>query len=817
MNLGIAPEPLRSERPAFDRRSAGEGQAPALIEKVQLMDAPGCPGIAPTWTSSAKDMIGTALGPSRLWFTVGFGIINEVYYPRVDNPQIRDLGFIVGDGAGFWVEVKRIADYTVTTPAAGVPAVQILHRHPRFELALRVTPDPERDALLIEVNLTGDEKLKPYALLAPHLGSTGWDNQAEVFRNRGRRALCAEQGPFALALAAAGRDHRDAWIRASAGYVGHSDGWQDFDRNGGMTWEYERAGPGNVALTGELPRQAVLGLAFGGSKESATTLAISSLIQSFDEVWHEHVRVWEAWQAERVDDERFPREFRDELHVSAMVLKSHQDKTYPGAMVASLSIPWGNSSDDMGGYHLVWPRDLVESAGALLVLGAVPEAQDILRYLIATQLHEGYWSQNQWLGGTPRWGAVQLDEAGFPILLASALVEHGALNGIEAKDMVERALAFLVRRGPVTEQDRWEETAGINPFTLAITIAALVCGADLLDGPEGWDILLLADDWNAHIEEWCTASGGKLAERLGLARHYVRAGPARIIEAPDAMADVVPIKNRYPDPDLAARDQFSTDFLQLVRFGLRSPDDPIIVDTISAVDTLLKAETPSGAFWYRYNEDGYGEHEDGRPYNGLGRGRPWPLLAGERGHYALLAGEDCRPHLRAMVRASGKGALIPEQVWDSEPVVHYGLLRGRPTGSAMPLVWAHAEFVKLAASMRQGRPIDRPQPVWLRYGGRRPHAERAHWTPRMKVPAIRQGQGLRIMLEKRSLVHWTVDDWASASDTLTRPGVLGLQVADLPTDGLQPGRRLRFAVQDLTDHSWFGQDFSVDVIGREVS
>ena len=58
--------------------------------------APGAPGLAPTWCSSAKEMVGCSLGSSRLWFTIGGGIVNEVYYPRVDLPQIRDLGFIVG-------------------------------------------------------------------------------------------------------------------------------------------------------------------------------------------------------------------------------------------------------------------------------------------------------------------------------------------------------------------------------------------------------------------------------------------------------------------------------------------------------------------------------------------------------------------------------------------------------------------------------------------------------------------------------------------------------------------------------------------------
>ncbi len=216
--------------------------------------APGGPGIPPTWTSSTKDMVGCSLGISRVWFTLGFGIINEVYYPRVDIPQIRDLGFIVGDGEGFWAEVKRIANYRMRLLAPGVPAVEIMHEHARYSLRLRVTPDSRRDVLAVECRLEGDPKLKLYVLLAPRLGATGYGNNAWVVYYRKRRALCAAQGPFGLALVAVDEKQRDAFGRASAGYVGDSDGWQDFARNGAMTWEYASAGPGNVALIGELPR-----------------------------------------------------------------------------------------------------------------------------------------------------------------------------------------------------------------------------------------------------------------------------------------------------------------------------------------------------------------------------------------------------------------------------------------------------------------------------------------------------------------------------------------------------------------------------------
>src|SRR5579864_8324887 len=119
--------------------------------------APGAPGLPPTWSSSNKEIVGCSLGPARVWFTIGGGIVNEVYYPRVDIPQIRDLGFIVADGKGFWVEVKRMYRHTVHLGASGTPAVRVVHRHERFELTLRITPCAHRDVLLVEVVLNGDE------------------------------------------------------------------------------------------------------------------------------------------------------------------------------------------------------------------------------------------------------------------------------------------------------------------------------------------------------------------------------------------------------------------------------------------------------------------------------------------------------------------------------------------------------------------------------------------------------------------------------------------------------------------------------------
>jgi glucoamylase len=781
--------------------------------------APGAPGIAPSWTSSAKDIVGTSLGPARLWFTIGFGIVNEVYYPRVDIPQIRDLGFIVAGPGGFWSEVKRNQNYTLRLLAPGVPAVEVVHRHPRYVLRLRITPDPRRDVLCLECRLdgTGDhDELGLFVLLAPHLGATGHDNAATVARYQGRRVLWAEQGPFGLALAAADEHQRDAFRRASAGYVGSSDGWQDFARHGALTWQYAAAGPGNVALIGELPRRAVLALGFGSSTESAATLAISSLIQPFDNLLQQQIADWERWQVGCAEHAAttldLPEAIRDQAVVSAIVLRAHLDKTYPGAMVASLSVPWGDTGNSRGGYHLVWPRDLVQCAGALLALGAQSEARDTLRYLIATQNEDGHWHQNQWLGGTPYWQGLQLDETGLPVLLAAALEERDALRGIAVDDMIRRALGYIARNGPSTKQDRWEENEGVNPFTLAVAIAALVAGGLLLPPPECDWAVALADFWNLQIEAWMAVRDTDLARQYGVPGYFVRVSPPGIIAEPRANAATVPIANRGGSGDMPGDRLVGVEFLQLVRFGLRRADDPLIRGSIVVADALLRSDTPSGPVWHRYCGDGYGEHADGNAFDGTGIGRGWPLLTGERGHYELSAGADPLPYLAAMAAMASPGGMIPEQVWDADPIPERRLYPGRPAGSAMPLAWAHAEFVKLLASRQLGHPVDRPRAVWQRYRGRRPAPQLAFWWPHAPLGTMTAGLRLAVALPEPGIVHWGHDGWQDVADMPTEDTGLGFHVAVLPTAALPPDSRVDLTWRRTRVDQWSGRDAAVRVV-----
>jgi len=275
---------------------------------------------------------------------------------------------------------------------------------------------------------------------------------------------------------------------------------------------------------------------------------------------------------------------------------------------------------------------------------------------------------------------------------------------------------------------------------------------------------------------------------------------------------VVSIRNRVGNVAIRADEEVGTEFLQLVRFGLRSADDPLILASIRVADALLKTDTPCGPVWHRYNGDGYGEHDDGSAYDGTGRGRGWPLLSGERGHYKLAAGRDPLPYLEAMTAMASPGGMLPEQVWDAELIPSRRLVPGRPTGSAMPLVWAHAEFIKLLISRQLGHPVDRPHCVWRRYRGHRPIARHTFWWPHAPVASVHAGQRLAIALSHPAIVHWGRDHWRETVDESTRDSGLGFHIATLDVCHLPAGERVDFTWQWQETGTWQGRDYTVAVL-----
>jgi glucoamylase len=258
----------------------------------------------------------------------------------------------------------------------------------------------------------------------------------------------------------------------------------------------------------------------------------------------------------------------------------------------------------------------------------------------------------------------------------------------------------------------------------------------------------------------------------------------------------------------------SPDALALVRFGLRAADDPRILNTVRVIDALLKVDLPAGPCWHRYNADGYGEHEDGRPFDGIGIGRAWPLLTGERAHYELTAGNKAGATalLAALEGFASDGHLIPEQVWDAADIPERGLFRGRPSGSAMPLAWAHAEHVKLLRSLADGRVFDMPPLPTERYQVQGVRPRHAIWRFNNKCRRLPAGRILRIELLSTASVHWSVDGWRTVQDTPTEDSRLGVYFADLDTAGLKSGDAIVFTLYWPAEGRWEGIDYDLAVM-----
>ncbi len=793
--------------------------------------APGWPGIAPRWTSSAKTGVGTALNQhSKVWFTLSHGILNEVYYPRVDQACTRDLGFIVTDGHEFFSEEKRHCTFENRPFDPGVPAFELANTcmSGRYRIHKEVFTDPYRNVVLQKVRFAplkgqlSDYRL--YVLLSPHLANSGYGNTGWVGDYKGASMFFAEHDGVTLALASSA-----PWGRMSVGFVGASDGWQDLSQHFQMEWTYRRAENGNIAITGEIDLAAcqgefVVALGFGAVWSEAGQQSRAALFEDYGELRGHYVAQWKTWQDGLLKLDQ-PQRSDDLYRTSAAVLRTHESKDFLGGVIASLSIPWGfdKGDEDLGGYHLIWPRDLVETAGAMLAAGAVIDAAKVLRYLEATQEAEGNWPQNMWLDGRAYWHGVQMDETAFPILLLDLLRREAPPAALGNPQrwwpMVRKAASYILRNGPVTQQDRWEEDAGYSPFTLAAEISALLAAADIaeLTGHKEASSTLrdAADAWNDNIERWTYATGGDLAQQLGVEGYYVRIAPPDTDGAASPTQGFVPIKNRPPGDNLErASHVISPDSLALVRFGLRAPNDPRILDTVKAIDALLRVQLPQGPCWYRYNGDGYGEHQDGSPFDGTGIGRPWPLLAGERAHYELAAGrrKEAEALLSVIEKStSGQSRLLPEQVWDAADIPSLELFRGKPSGSACPLVWAHSEYVKLRRSLREGKIFDQPPQTVQRYLIQKPERQIFGWRFNNKCRTVPRNKKLRLVLLSPAIVRWTLDGWQSFEDTSTRDTGLGIHTLDLPTASLPPGSQVVFTFFWRQENRWEGTNYGVAV------
>lgn len=790
----------------------------------------GRPGIAPKWNSSAKSGVGTSLSnASEVWFTLSHGIFNEIYFPRVDIACVRDMGFLIADGKEFFSEEKRHTRSVLAYEQDGVPAFNIENTCKReyYRTSKQIISDPNRNCILQKVKfeaLKGEAAdYKMYALLSPHINNAGWGNTAWIRDG----VLYAHRGDVTLVMMAS-----VPFSAGSVGYVGVSDAWQDVSQNKKMTWQFDLAEEGNIAICGELDMSQTtefeLVIAFAYTPEEALELAKQSLIDGFDDLKKEYVAEWMRWQ-KNVLKPKMPKDAPATLwKTSLAAILSHESTQFAGGFIASLSIPWGFSKgdDDLGGYHLVWPRDLVETAGSLLAAKANTEALSVLHFLQKTQLADGHWVQNMWLDGAPYWGGIQLDETAFPILLLGMLYDNKVLSKSDLSlyhDMLWRAAAYLVKYGPCSQQDRWEENAGYSPFTLAVEISALLVAADLLDvlnnkssKPDSQAsqqyLRQTADSWNDSIERWCYVQNTELSQEVGVDGYYVRIAPSNVGNTETLNDDLILIKNLPFADNTAAKNIISPDALALVRFGLRAADDPRMENTIKVIDAKLKVTTPFGDSWYRYNEDGYGEHEDGQPFDGTGKGRLWPLMTGERAHYEIAKKNFDRAAelLNHLTAFANEGGMLPEQIWDAEDIPERELFFGRPAGSAMPLVWAHGEYIKLCRSIQDKAVFDMPSATKKRYLEDKTAATHAIWHFNDAFKKMKKGIFLRIESANPFRLHWSSDNWTTTKDTKATPSVFGTYFVDIETGN--ENSNIIFTFLWTEDNHWENENFEVVLV-----
>ncbi|MGH7138504.1 MAG: glycoside hydrolase family 15 protein [Pirellulales bacterium] len=787
--------------------------------------ATGGPGIEPRWTRSDKHGVGTAYSAlSRVWFTVSKGILNEVYWPTIDRPQIRDLQYLITDGETFFHDERHLeSTHEYLDPDTLGYRITSVGPDGRYRIIKEVIADCHRDCLLIGTRVEADagllNKLRLFALLAPHLEVGGRGNHGSVARTHWGDVLTAHKGGAWLALTAS-----VPFARCSCGYVGTTDGWRDLSDNFQMDWQFDSAPDGNIALIGEIDlrqsREFVLALAFGDTFHHALVTASQALGVPFADHRARYIDEWGRAAKHLLPARQKATADGGQLyHASHSLILAHEDKTYEGALIASLSIPWGEARNDrdVGGYHLVWTRDMCHSATGLLAAGNTETPLRALIYLACAQEEDGGFYQNFWINGGPHWRGIQLDEVALPVLLAWRLHQAQALRDFDPYPMVLKAAGYLIHHGPVTPQERWEENSGYSPSTLAAHIAALICAAAFARQREQTSTARYLEDYadflESHIDRWTVTTEGSLVPSIR--RHFIRlhpADPKNHQPDEDANHGSLALRNQPPGvpSEFPGKDIVDAGFLQLVRFGVRQPGDPLIEDSLRVIDALLKVDTPCGPCWRRYNHDGYGQREDGGPYEGWGYGHAWPVLTGERGHYELAAGRDVRPFIRAMEGFATSTKLLPEQIWALPDQPERHMVYGRPTGGAMPLVWAHGEYLKLVRSAADGQVFDRISEVADRYSNRRESPPLEIWKFNRQARSISAGGVLRVQAAADFRLHWTADLWQQAHEADSRPTGTGHGYVDIhaPPEQRAP---IHFTFYWMAAARWEGRDFTVGV------
>jgi glucoamylase len=690
-------------------------------------------GTKTVWTEANKAGFGTARSRgSNVWFTLQRGRVSEVFYPDLSTPSVRNLELVVTDGRTFTDRASRDMRLRTSRPdARSLRFTQVAtDKGGRYRLVTRTVTDPSRDAVTTQVRLRSldGRAYRLYALVDPALGNDGSQDTA---RTTGH-ALVASNGSLGSALVS-----RPRFADTASGFAGAaSDPWRRLEADHGLAGGATSAGPGNVVQAGRVSgvtgraghRAATLTLGLGGDDSAARRTATATSGASFADTADRYDTGWHRYLAGLRQVPSSARAVRRQYLASALVLAAAEDKQHPGAFVASPSAPWvwGDNIDGLsspsGAYHEVWSRDAYEFGTALWADGDRAAARRIVDWLFTTQQKpDGSFPQNSDVSGTPVWTNLQLDEVALPIVLAKLT----GRTGPETYAHVKKAADFIAGfedadsglAAPYSPQERWENQGGYSPSSIAAQINGLVSAAAIAranhDTASSTRWLALADEWAAKVQDWTVTSNGPLSDKPYFLR-LTKDGD------PDA-GTTYSVGDGGPSA-IDQRRVVDASFLDLVRYGIERPHDPAVRSSLPVVDRELKVSTPNGPFWRRYTDDGYGETRTGGewritdPDTHETLGRAWPILAGERGEYAVTAGGSGARYLRAMAAASGQGDMLAEQVWDNRaPTGDACCAAGEGTRSATPLTWSHAGLVRLAWTMQRGRPVDQQAVVADRY------------------------------------------------------------------------------------------------------
>lgn len=684
--------------------------------------APGAPGADAHWESAGKQGIGTANSlASKVWFTLQGGSLTEIFYPTADMANVQNLQFVVFNPKTKRLETER--DDT-THQIQLINKSSLLFRQintaksGEWKITKDYVTDSQNNSLLIKVNYTGLYSNKIYLYYDPSLNNSGLNDTAWT---QDAAFLASDADKTSALVCSVCR-----FGEMTNGFLGISDGISQLRKDGKITKQFARAEKGNVVQTArldsafspELARRKFesfeLVLSFGKTADEALRTARNSAKKGFQATRLEYEKGWNDYV------KTLPQvgsKYQTQLNVAAMVLKAHEDKTFRGGQVASLSKPWiyGTAANEpyVGGYHLVWARDLYQVATAFMALGDIEAAKRALNYLFTVQQKtDGSFPQITWLDGRPLGDAIQMDEVSYPLILAYQL---GQTDRATYLNHIKRSADYVVKNGPTTQQERWEEKNGYSPATIAAEIAGLVCAAEIAkkngDKTSAKIYLATADNWAANVEKWTATSSGI----YGDGNYYLRLTQNGKPNAGEKIA----LNNNGGIAD--EREIVDAGFLELVRLGIKSPDDELIKKSVAVIDRVLKVDTPNGEGFYRYFRDGYGEMTDGRPWNWdgkyTGKGHLWVLLTGERGQYELARGEfrKAENRLDAMLGFANEGMMLPEQIWDKPHSTNSNLVVGEGAGSATPLAWSMAQFIRLALNLQKKKNFDTPDIVSRRY------------------------------------------------------------------------------------------------------